>query len=225
MKTDHLIQEDILEALRWEPFLNETEIGVAVKDGLVTLSGMVDTYAKKLSVEKVVKKVSGVKAIAEDIQVGISPNYARSDTEIADAILTALNWHVGLQEDRIKIKVENGIVKLEGQVDWLYQRNNAKSAIENLVGVKAVINLITIAPKLMPVDINHKITAALKRSAALDAEKIRVDIEGSKVILTGKVRSLAEKEEAEHAASVAHGITSVENNLEIVIPSYAFTEA
>jgi len=225
MKTDHLIQEDILEALKWEPFLNETEIGVAVKNGVVTLSGMVDSYAKKLSAEKVAMNVSGVKAIAEDIQVGVSLSDEKTDTEIAEAILNALKWHVAVQEDRIKIKVESGIVKLEGQVDWLYQRNNAKTAIQNLVGVKAVINLITISPKVAQADISEKISAALKRNALVDADKISVEIKGSKAILNGKVRSMIEKEDAELAAAAAYGISSVENNLEVVIPSYAFTEA
>ena len=225
MKTDNQIQKDVMEELSWEPFLNESEIGVAVKDGIVTLSGIVDSYSKKISAEKAAKKVVGVKAVAEDIQVGISPSYRKSDTEIAEAVLNALRWHTAVQEEKIKIKVEDGIVKLEGEVEREYQRNNAKMAIENLTGVRSVINLITVAPKITPSDISKKISTALHRSATFDAEKIKIDVVGSQVTLRGKVRSFAEKEDAENAAWAAPGISRVENRLEIEIPSYAFTEA
>jgi len=225
MKTDNQIQKDVMEELSWEPFLNESEIGVAVKDGIVTLSGIVDSYSKKISAEKAAKKVVGVKAVAEDIQVGISPSYRKSDTEIAEAVLNALRWHTAVQEDKIKIKVEDGIVKLEGEVEWEYQRNNAKMAIDNLTGVRSVINLITVAPKITPTDISKKISIALHRSATFDAEKIKIDVVGNQVTLRGKVRSFAEKEDAENAAWAAPGISRVDNRLEIEIPSYAFTEA
>ena len=134
MKTDVQIQKDVMDELKWEPGLKTSEIGVTAKDGVVTLSGQVDTYLKKLSAERAAKRVSGVKAVAEDIQVGSSPLYARTDSEIAAAALTALKWNSAVQEEKIKIKVEDGIVKLEGEVEWDYQRTQAKRSIESLTG-------------------------------------------------------------------------------------------
>lgn len=224
MKSDLQIQRDVMDELKWEPYLNASQIGVAVSNGIVTLSGQVDSYSKKLSAEKAAKRVSGVKAIAEDIQIGVSPAFRKTDTEIAEAILGALKWHSALQEEKIKIKVEDGIVKLDGEVEWEYQRNNAKVAIENLTGVRSVINLITVKPKISPTDIQQKISAAFHRSATIDAEKIQSEVIGNKVTLRGKVRSFAEKEDAENAAWAAPGITSVENKLQIEVPEYAFEE-
>src|SRR5512138_867270 len=175
MKSDSLIQKDVMEELRWEPLLSASEIGVAVKNGVVTLSGMVDTYAKKLRAEQAAKRIEGVKAVAEDIQVGISPEFKKTDAEIAEAVLNALKWHTGVQEEKIKIKVEDGQVRLEGEVEWEYQRNQAQTAIENLIGVKSVINLIRIKPKISSGDIQQKINAAFHRSANIDSGKISVE--------------------------------------------------
>ena len=224
MKSDIQIQKDVMDELKWEPYLNASEIGVAVKNGVVTLSGQVDFYSKKLLAEKVAKRVAGVKAIAEDIQVGISPSYRKTDAEIADAVINALKWHTAVQEEKIKIKVENGIVRLEGEVEWDYQRINAKTAIENLAGVQSVINLITVKPKIKASEIQQKINAAFIRSATIDAEKINVEVSGGKVILRGKVRSFAEKEDAERAAWAAPGVISLESNLAIEVPEYEFEE-
>lgn len=224
MINDLQIQKDVIEELRWEPFLNSSEIGVAVKNGIVTLSGQVDSYSKKLFAEKAAKKVSGVKAVAEDIQVGILPGLRKTDTEIAEAVLNALKWHSAIQEEKIKIKVENGNVKLEGEVEWEYQRSSINSAIENLAGVHSVINLVTVKPKITPSEVQQKIKAAFQRSATIDAGKITAEVFGSKVILRGPVRSFAEKEDAEVAAWNAPGITSVESKLEIELPEYSYEE-
>ena len=224
MKSDSQIQQDVMEELKWQPFLSSSEIGVAVKNGIVTLSGQVDAYSKKLAAENAVKKVSGVKAIAEDIQVGISPIFQRTDAEIADAVVNALKWHSAVQEEKIKIKVENGYVRLEGEVEWEYQRTNAKSAIENLTGVRSVVNLITVKPKISPTEIQSKIAAAFQRSSTIDSGKISAEVIGSKVVLRGTVRSFVEKEDAQNAAWNAPGVTSVDNKLEIEIPEYAFAE-
>lgn len=222
MKTDSQIQKDIMDQLSWEPYLNAAQIGVAVKNGIVTLSGQVDTYSKKLIAENAAKKISGVKAIAEDIQIGVSPVYNKTDAEIAEAVLNALKWHTAVQEDKIKIKVEDGYVRLEGEVEWDFQRKNAASAIENLAGVRSVINLITVKPKVSSSDIEEKINEAFKRSATIDAGKITAEVIGNKAILRGKVRSFAEKEDAENAAWFAPGITSVDSKIEIEIPEYSY---
>ncbi|ASU33595.1 BON domain-containing protein [Mucilaginibacter xinganensis] len=222
MKTDIQIQKDVMDELNWEPFLNSSEIGVAVKEGIVTLSGIVDSYSKKLKAERITKKIAGVKAVAEEIQVGISPAYRKTDPEIAGAVYNALKWHSAVREDEIKIKVEDGVVTLDGEVEWEYQRNNAKNAVEHLTGVRAVINLIKVSPRITPVELERKISAAFQRSASIDSGKITVSIMGNKVILTGKVRSIAESEDAENVVWAAPGVYSVENKLDIEEPEYAF---
>lgn len=215
MKTDIQIQKDVMDELKWDPSLNSTEIGVTVKNGIVTLSGQVNSYTKKVAAEKDARKISGVKAIAEDIQLHVFPSFQKSDSEIAEAVLNALKWNSSVQEEKIKIKVEDGNVQLEGEVEWEYQRTSIKSAIENLTGVKSVMNLITIKPKFTASDVHQKIIAALHRSATIDAENIIVQTIGSQVVLSGRVRSFAEKEDAELAAWKAPGVTSVENELRI----------
>lgn len=221
MKSDSQIQKDVMDQLKWEPFLNASQIGVAVKNGIVTLSGQVDTYSKKLAAENAAKKIAGVKAIAEDIQIGVSPAYSKTDTEIAEAVLNALKWHTAVQEEKLRIKVENGNVRLEGEVEWEFQRKNAETAIENLTGVSSVMNLITVKPKITASDIKKKITSAFERSATIDAGKITVEVMEGKVTLRGKVRSFAEKEDAEDAASFAPGVTRVESRIEMEAPEYA----
>lgn len=224
MKSDVQIQQDVIEELKWEPFLNASDIGVSVKNGIVTLSGQVDSYAKKIAAEKSTKKVTGVKAIAEDIQIGVSPTHDKTDTEIAEAVLNALKWHTAVQEEKIKIKVENGNVRLDGEVEWEYQRSNAKTAIENLSGVKSVINFITVKAKVLSADVTEKIMDAFHRSATIDAACIKPEITGNKVILRGKVRSVSEKEDAETAAWNAPGVTTVENKLLVEEPEYVLEE-
>ena len=215
MKTDVEIQKDVMDELNWEPLLKATEIGVAVKNGVVTLSGRVDSYSKKLSAEKAAKRVAGVKAVAEDIEVKLDFNGKKSDGEIAEAVLNALKWHSAMQEDKIKIKVEDGWVTLEGEVEWEFQRNAVKSMVKDLIGVVGVLNNVKLIPKLVPSEIKRKITAAFHRSATVDGDKVNVLVEGSKVSLSGKVRSYAEKKEAERTAWLAPGVTKVENKIEI----------
>jgi osmotically-inducible protein OsmY len=222
MKSDMQIQRDVMDELKFEPFLNASEIGVAVKEGVVTLSGRVDSYAKKLSAEKAAKKVVGVKAVAEDIQVGISPLSKKTDAEIAESIIHNLKWNTAVQDEKIKIKVENGNVTMEGEVEWEYQRSSAQRSIENLTGVHAVHNLVVVKPKVTDTDIKEKIKAAFHRSATIDSGRVFVDVTGSLVTLHGVVRSFAEKDDAEKAAWSAPGVTAVESRLEIEVPQYSF---
>lgn len=216
MKTDEKIQQDVLEQIRWNPLLDAAEIGVSVRNGVVTLSGQVDTYQKKLAAEKEAKKVAGVRAIAEEIHVGISPRSKKTDAEIAEAVINALKWHTSIPQENIQVKVEDGIVTLDGEVEWEFQRESAKNAVVNLTGVRNVINTIRLKHKVTPNDLKQRINAAFHRSATLDASKIEVEVVGTKAILKGKVRSFAEREDAENAAWSAPGILDVDNKLELV---------
>jgi len=215
MKTDLEIQKDVMEELKWEPFLNSAEIGVAVNGGIVTLSGIVNSYAKKISAEKATKRVEGVKAVAEEIEVKLTQTDWRNDVEIAEAILNSIKWYATVKGEGIKVKVENGWVTLDGEVEWIFEKNIVSTAIEKLLGVRGITNLIKITPKVAPIEIKRKINAAFHRNAIIDAKGINITIEGNKVILTGKVCSLAEKFAAASAASSAPGITEVINKLEV----------
>jgi osmotically-inducible protein OsmY len=219
MKTDSQIQRDVMEELNWDPSLNASEIGVAVKDGVVTLSGYVEVYAGKRAAENAAMRISGVKAVAEDIVVKQVAADKKNDTDIATAILNSLKWLSAINEEKIKIMVEDGWVVLNGEVEWNYQKDLIKSTIENIYGVTGITNLIKITSKTDPVDVKRKIKEAFHRSANIDANSIAVETKEHKVILNGIVRSYAEKRDAENAAWSLPGITMVENNLEIEIPS------
>ena len=213
MKTDSQIQRDVMDAIKWEPILTASEIGVAVKNHVVTLSGKVDTYAKKSAAESAARRVSGVTAVAMDIEVEISSNGRRSDTEIANAVVNALKWDSQVPDEKVKVTVEDGWVTLNGNLEWAYQKVAAYHVVKNLMGVKGVINNISIVPQARPNEIKQNITKAFKRSATLDADKIDVETHLNKVILKGTVRTIEEKMDAEDAAFAAPGITEVENNL------------
>src|SRR3569833_1352040 len=220
MKSDNEIQQDVIEQLKWEPFLYASEIGVSVKDGIVTLSGQVDSYLKKLHAEKAARNVKGVKALAEDIAVRVFPTGQKTDAEIATAAFNALKWHSAVRDDKIHISVEEGVVKLDGQVEWEYQREAARIAVANLNGVRKVLNLITISPRLNAKDLGKQIGAAFQRNASIDASGIGIVVEGNNVTLNGSVRSFAERDDAEDAAWDGPGVQHVQNNLKVSDPAF-----
>ena len=216
MKNDLQILQDVMNQLKWDPYIKTSEIDVSVKNGIVKLSGVVDSYAKKIAAEKAACKVRGVRAIAEEIRINVSPASAKTDAELAEIVLNTLRMHTTVPEENIRVKVESGVVTLDGEVEWDYQRTAARHAISNLTGIKNVISNLTVKPKVLDRDIKSKIKAAFHRTATIDANKISVDIDGSKVTLRGKVRSYTEKEDAESAAWAAPGVISVTSYLEVV---------
>ena len=212
MKTDAELQTDVQEELRWEPSVTDRDIGVTVNNKVVTLRGTVPTYADKYAAVRVAQRVAGVRAVAEDLQVKpVGPN-VHSDTEIAEAAVQALKWHVWVPTE-IQATVENGWVTLSGQVKWGFQRQAAFDAVRYLPGVIRVTNNITIKPSIRPGDVKNAIEKALKRNAAIDAAAISVKTDGGKVTLSGRVHSWTECDEAGLAAWGAPGVTQVENDI------------
>lgn len=220
MKTDLELQKNIMEELKWQPFLKSSDIGISVNNGIVTLNGFVDSYSKKRLAESVVLRMKGVKAVAEEIIVRFDTDIKNSDTEIADAAISSLKSNSLIPQDKIKITVEDGWITTKGEVEWLFEKEAIRPALENILGVKGVSNLVTVYPKVT-VNVNEikkKISAAFHRSATIDSNNIVVEIIANKIIISGIVQSYAEKLDAEHAAWNAPGVTFVENNLEVDVP-------
>jgi len=225
MKTNEELRKDVMDEIKWDPELTKvaTEIGVAAKDGVITLSGVVDTFWAKLCAERAAQRVSGVRVVACDIEVKVIGSLGKkTDTELAEAVRNALRWNTAVNDEDIKVKVDNAWVYLEGKVDFDHERRYAQQSVENLTGVRGVSNNVMLKEKQVnKEDIQRKITAAFQRSATVDSSSIRLETAGGKVILRGKVRSWAEKKEAENIAWAAPGVISVDNQIEIDVAVFA----
>lgn len=215
MKTDLQLKADVTAELVWDPAVNATNVGVAIKDGIVTLSGEVDTFLQKHAVERAVRRVSGVRGIAVDLEVRLAPDGHRSDADIAHAALMALRWHSLVPADNLRVEVEDGGVTLHGEVDWAYQSASAEQCIRPLIGVKTVDNRITIKPRASAEDIRAQIAAAFARHARREASHVIVDVEGAVVTLRGNVDSLSEHDAAIGTAFAAKGVSRVVDKLEV----------
>jgi osmotically-inducible protein OsmY len=213
--SDEQIQRDVLAELKFEPRVAPNEIGVAVKDGVVTLTGWVDSYTKRWAADEAAHRVRGVKAVANDIEVRLPLSAERTDVDIAAAAVRALEWDAMVPIDKLDVTVSKGWVTLKGEVEWQYQKQDAERVVRRLSGVRGVTNLILMKPRLTASELKEKIEMALVRSAQLDAQRIAVEVQGTKAILRGTVRAWAEREEAERAAWAAPGITAVENLITI----------
>ncbi len=216
MKTDSELQRDVLDELKWEPSVDAAHLGVAVKDGIVTLTGHVTSYAQKYVAERAAKRVLGVRAVANELDVKLPGSSRRTDEDIAVAAVSALKSNLSIPSDRIKVIVSDGLVKLEGEVEWQFQKDAAARAVRYLPGVIGVTNLIIVKPRVAPSEIKAKIEDALKRSAETDARRISVEVEGGKVTLRGILPLMGRKDEAARTAWSAPGVSSVENLITVV---------
>lgn len=213
-KSDSQLQRDVLEELRWDPSVGRAEIGVAVKDGVATLSGGVASYAAKFATIKAAERMAGIKAVADEVTVELPGSLVRTDTDIAHAVVSALGWHTEVP-DTVKSRVQDGWVYLDGEVPWQYQKASAEYAVRYLTGVKGIANLIAVKPAVSVPDVKSRIESALKRSAETDSKNIVVQALDGRVVLRGQVRSWAERDDAQRAAWSAPGVMKVEDQLVI----------
>ena len=217
MKSDNQLQQDIINELKWEPSINAAQIGVEVKNGVVTLAGHVDSYAEKWDAERTTQRISGVKALAVEIDVTLPGSSKRNDTDIAHSAKNVLQWMANLPKDRVKVMVEDGWITLSGEVDWEYQREAASSAVRYLLGVTGVSDHIDLKPSVSLSAVKSDIEAALKRAAQADAQKISVKVQGDDVTLSGTVHSWSERQLATHSAWGTPGVRNVVDNMTVRI--------
>jgi osmotically-inducible protein OsmY len=216
MKTDQQLRIDVVEQLQWEPSIHEAEIATAVKTGVVTLSGSVDSYAEKYAAVRAIERLNGAAAVVDNLEVKLPSEHRRSDTEIAHAAVAALRWDITVPDDKVKMTVRDGWITLEGDVMWQYQKASAERALRNLIGVKGVTNLIAVKPPRASVsDVSTKIKDAVRRTAERDAEHITVEARDGSVTLTGTVHSYAERRDAERAAWSAPGVSRVDDRIAV----------
>lgn len=213
--TDKELKQRVENALEWEPSIDQSDIGVSVEEGVVTLRGNVRSYAERATAERVTLRAYGTKAVANDLEVRLGVGDERTDTDIAQAAVTALTWNTVVPRDRVTVTVSKGWITLKGTLEWQYQRDAAARALRNLAGVRGLMNEIVVKPRISTADVRAKIEAAFTRSAEIDARRINVAAQDGTVILTGNVRSWAERQEAEQAAWAAPGVTHVDDRLSI----------
>ena len=213
--TDAILKHDIIDELDFEPSIDATHVAVSVDDGTVTLSGHVRSYTEKCTAEAVVKRMKGVRAIAQEIEVRPAGAHLTADDEIARRAADVLRWHSTVPRDAVQVKVEGGWITLSGKVKWNYERSAAEAAMRNLVGVRGVLNQIQITPAVTVADVRQRIVDSLKRDAEVEAQRIIVQVTDHKVMLEGKVRTWAEREAAERAAWSAAGVTSLVDHIKV----------
>ena len=212
-KTDTQLQSDVIDELRFDPSVGVSEIGVAAHDGVVTLTGKVDSFAKKFAAARAAARVACVRAVASELTVSLLSSFTLTDTDIAHMATSALKWDVEVPDDSVVVRVEQGWVWLEGEVEWRFQLEAAERAIRNLAGVQGVTNLLKVKTHTSPADVKDRIERALKRHAEVDSKQVNVSVANGRVTLRGNVRSWTERQDVESAAWSSPGVTAVDDQL------------